>query len=250
MFPYSWSSGIPLDYWLSGCCYPRRCVFVHNKRPQFEIAQPQEQVERWPWRDRRKSFKEELERKQWMCGDSASVILSDVSSQLKPNIKYYRILCSDWYFSRNRAGDTPPLVTDRQEGQLVGRPLWLRRSRPVPLAECSESGNRRWRSQLLRRHLRRETAPVCRTAHTHADTVHALGVILWRVLPATSRLDNSSHFEYPMKYMKLPEYKYKLKSKGFSSVRQTCPASFSAILIFSTDIRGFQKMNPNVVFEL
>lgn len=131
---------------------------------------------------------------------------------------------------------TPPsLVTHRQEGQLVGRPLWLQRSRPVLLAECSESGNRRWRSRLLHRHLRWETAPVCRTAHTHADTVHALGVILWRarVLPATSRLDNNSHFEYPMKYMKLPEYKYKWKSKGLSSVRQTCPASFSVRLMFS-----------------
>lgn len=61
LFLYSWGFWRTLDYWLYGCFYPRRRVLVHSKGPQFEITQPQEQVERRPWRHRRKCFKEEME---------------------------------------------------------------------------------------------------------------------------------------------------------------------------------------------
>lgn len=51
----------------------------------------------------------------------------------------------------------------------------------------------------------------CCTVHTHT-----LSVISWHtcvcVSPATSRLHNNSHFEYPRKYMKLPEDKHRWDS--------------------------------------
>lgn len=121
---------------LSGCCYPGRRVLVHSKRPQFEITQPQEQVERRPWRKRRKGFKDVK-----AAAYTSANILQDNSESL-PESDIFR-----------RKGEAE---TDRWEGQPVDRPLQLQRYPHAPPAECSESGNRRWRSPLRCRYLREQ----------------------------------------------------------------------------------------------
>jgi len=149
---YSWVFQITVDDWLSGCCYPRRCILVHNKGPQFKITQSQEQVERRPWRDRKKNFKE---------GDG-------VKTDIAPHV---------WYLSKDRGqrwsevklhlslwGDEAG-ETDPRGGRLVGRPWWLQRCPRAPPASCSESRNQRWRSPLLHRHLRRKQ-PLSVTPHS------------------------------------------------------------------------------------
>lgn len=120
---------------LSGCCYPGRRVLVHNKRSQLEITQPQEQVERRPWRERRKGFKDVK-----AAAYTSANILQD-------NPSWSQIFSE----KKKKKGGAE---TDRWEGQPVDRPWQLRRSPRAPPAECSESGSRRWRSPLRRRYLR------------------------------------------------------------------------------------------------
>lgn len=102
-------------------CYPRRRVFVHHKRPQFEITEPQEEVERRPWRD----------------GETES--LSSLSTPPAAP-------------ARPSACQTHP-----PPGRPVCTPSRPRKRRRAPRAECCGSGTRRRRSRLLHPHLRAKT---------------------------------------------------------------------------------------------
>lgn len=161
---------------------------------------------------------------QRMCGDSiafTSVVLLNASlSELKLSIKDDTIP-TFWYLAGDKGGgerwnDTPlcgkikrEKLTDKEASLSTGHDCCedtgalLRAC--APSQETKDGGARSctdtWEgNSILLLHLH--------SAHTRADTAHAIGVILCVcvcVPPATSRLQSNSHFEYPIKYMKLPK---------------------------------------------
>lgn len=197
-----------------------------------------------------RALKRSWNQKNSRCGEtvaSTSVILLNVSFwQLKLNIKYYRILPSVWYFSTNRGGgerwnDTP----------LCGKMKWWR-NWPTRRPACRQAmmaakipARSSGRVFRVRKPKMEEPAPAPTPEKENVHTCwystcfgcYFVTCMCVRVSPATSRLHNNSHFEYPMKYMKLPEYKYKLKSLSQTASPMcnkclTCPISFSVMQFF------------------